>query len=176
MAYFDCTWKDSFIKKKHQHKKQTPLDLLFAVCNEKVVVSKFATALKMNINSSHYAKKTFWAVSVKNAHSSRWKQGKKEEKFAHTYSMAAIWSFTSTDPKHRWTSCRILRPWNPLPLPSNRATMTLSELTSTESQSMWNLSVTNWLPGASSLQIPTHQTQTKTIDNVMHFAVLRYFI
>lgn len=74
-----------------------------------------------------------------------------EEMFAHTYSTAAIWSFTSTDPNDRWTSWRILSPWNPLPLPSNRATMTLSELTSTESQSMWNLSVTNWLPGASSL-------------------------
>lgn len=77
-------------------------------------------------------------------------------KCAATYFTAAIWSFTSTEPNLRWISCKIFRPWNPLPLPSNRAMMTLSVSTSTESQSIWNLSVTSWLPGSSSLQIPTH--------------------
>lgn len=71
---------------------------------------------------------------------------------AATYFTAAIWSFTSTEPNLRWISCKIFRPWNPLPLPSNRAMMMLSVSTSTESQSIRNLSVTCWLPGSSSLQ------------------------
>lgn len=93
--------------------------------------------------------------------------GKTTGKCAATYFTAAIWSFTSTEPNLRWISCKIFRPWNPLPLPSNRAMMTLSVSTSTESQSMWNLSVTSWLPGSSSLQIPTYWTKTRTIDNLV---------
>lgn len=174
MAYLDCTEQLYQREALTQRNPQNQLfDFLLAVCNGRIKVSKFATALKPK---HEQCRETILGSFSPRAHSSRWRQGERQEEFAHTYSTAAIWSFTSTDPKHRWTSCRILRPWNPLPLPSNRATMTLSELTSTESQSMWNLSVTNWLPGASSLQIPTHQTQTKTIDNVMHCAELWYFI
>lgn len=78
---------------------------------------------------------TRWNVDV-------WKQ---------TYSTAAIWSWTSTVPSLWWTSCRILWPWKPLPRPSRRATMTLSELTSTESQLTEKRSLTAWPPGALSL-------------------------
>lgn len=85
---------------------------------------------------------------------------------AATYFTAATWSFTSTEPNLRWISCKIFRPWNPLPLPSNRAMMMLSVWTSTESQSMWNLSVTSWPPGSSSLQYQ-HWTKTRAIANLV---------
>lgn len=86
---------------------------------------------------------------------------------AATYFTAAIWSFTSTEPNLWWISCKIFRPWNPLPLPSNRAMMMLSVSTSTESQSIWNLSVTCWLPGSSSLQHRSiHWTKTRAIETL----------
>lgn len=77
-----------------------------------------------------------------------------------SYCRAASWSWTSTVPSLWWTACRIFWPWNPLPRPSRRATMTPCKPTSTESQPREKRSLTAWPPGALSLFSPVENTHT----------------
>lgn len=75
-----------------------------------------------------------------------------------SYCRAASWSWISTVPSLWWTACRIFWPWNPLPRPSRRATMTPWTPTSTESQPREKRSLTAWPPGALSLFSPVENT------------------
>lgn len=79
---------------------------------------------------------------------------------------AESWSWTSTVPTLWWTACRIFWPWNPLPRPSKRATMTPCKPTSTESQPRENWSLTAWPPGALSLLKPGGKN---TLDSQAQF-------
>lgn len=74
------------------------------------------------------------------------------------YLRTSSWSFSSNIPSLRCTLWSKLVPWKPLPRPSKRTATTPKLLTSTDAQSTWNCSETDWLPGVPSLS----ETEKKT--------------